>query len=302
MSAATTSAQISGPNMSRRISCFGYVSPSSLDEAVSALSEQDGASPIAGGTDLLAMMKLRAANPACLVNLKRIPGLDSICEEGGMLRIGALVKIKTILASSVIEQRCRALHESTLDFATPLIRNMATIGGNICRSSPGADTIPPLLAYGAELKLIGRGGERIVPLDDFFTGPGQNVLDGEVLTEIHLRLPEGPTGSAFAKLTRNSGDLAKVNCAVAIRMSDGRCEDVRIALGAVADRPIRARAAEEMLCGATLDDRLIDAAADKAREETAPISDARSTARHRLRVTRVLVGRLLRIAVERAGQ
>jgi carbon-monoxide dehydrogenase medium subunit len=156
------------------------------------------------------------------------------------------------------------------------------------------------LVYGAELSLVGRDGERTVPLADFFTGPGQNVLDGEVLTEIHLRLPEGPTGSAFVKLTRNSGDLAKVNCAVTVSVSGRHCDDVRIALGAVADRPIRARAAEEMLRGMPLDDRLIDAAAEKASEETSPISDARSTARHRSQVTGVLVGRLLRLAADRA--
>jgi carbon-monoxide dehydrogenase medium subunit len=273
-----------------------------VDEAVAALSEHDGASLLAGGTDILAMMKLRAAEPDCLVNLKGISGLDMIREEDGVLRIGALTRISAILASSVVEQRCRALHESTLDFATPPIRNMATIGGNICRSSPSADTVPPLMAHEAELSLVGRAGERTVPLADFFTGPGQNVLDREVLTEIRLRLPDGPTGSAFAKLTRTSSDLAKVNCAVAISISDGHCDDVRVALGAVADRPIRARAAEEMLRGVALDDRLIDAAAEKATEEIAPISDVRSTARHRSRVTGVLVGRLLRLAAERARQ
>jgi CO/xanthine dehydrogenase FAD-binding subunit len=179
---------------------------------------------------------------------------------------------------------------------------MATIGGNICRSSPGADTVPPLMAYDAELRLVGRIGERMVPLVDFFTGPGQNVLDREVLTEIRLRLPDGPAGSAFAKLTRNSGDLAKVNCAVAISISDGHCDEVRVALGAVADRPIRARAAEQMLRGKELDDRRIDAAVEKVAEDIAPISDVRSTARHRSRVTGVLVGRLLRLAAERARQ
>lgn len=290
------------PTVSRRLGSFGHVSPSSVEEAVSALREHGRASLLAGGTDLLALMKLRVEEPDCLVNLKGISGLDTIREEDGVLRIGALTRISTLLASSVVEQRCRALHESTLDFATPPIRNMATIGGNICRSSPSADTVPPLMAYDAELRLVGRNGERTVPLVDFFTGPGRNVLDCEVLTEIRLPLPKGARGSAFAKLTRTSSDLAKVNAAVVIRIRDGRCDEVRIALGAVADRPIRARAAEQMLRGMEFDERRIDAAVAKVVEDIAPISDVRSTARHRSRVTGVLVGRLVRLAAERASQ
>ena len=276
------------------------MSASSVEEAVAALQEYGGASLLAGGTDLLALMKLGVEEPDCVVNLKEIAGLDTIREEDGALRIGALARIRSILDSSVVKQKCRALHESTLDFGTPPIRNMATIGGNICRSSPSADTVPSLMAYDAEVRLVGRGGERTVPLVDFFTGPGENVLDREVLTEIRLPLPRGSTGSAFAKLNRTSSDLAKVNGAVVIGLRDGRCHQVRIALGAVADRPIRARAAEQMLRETELDERRIDAAVEKVAEDIAPISDVRSTARHRSRVTGVLVGRLIRLAAERA--
>ncbi len=288
--------------VSRRLGDFGHLTASSVDEAVAALHEERGASLLAGGTDLLALMKLGAAEPECLVNLKAIAGLDAIQEEEGVLRIGALARISSIFSSSLVERSCRALHESTLDFGTPAIRNMATIGGNICRSSPSADTVPSLIAYDAELELVGRGGRRAVPVVEFFTGPGQNVLDREVLTEIRLPLPEAATGSAFAKLNRASSDLAKVNGAVAICLRDGRCDEIRIALGAVADRAIRARAAEQMLRGMELDDRRIDAAALKVSEDIAPISDVRSTARHRSRVTGVLVGRLIRLAAERARQ
>ena len=288
------------PTVSRRLGSFGHVAVSSVEEAIAALHEDGGASLLAGGTDLLALMKLGVEEPGCLVNLKEIPGLDAIREEDGVLRIGALARIRSILSSSLVERRCRALHESTLDFGTPPIRNMATIGGNICRSSPSADTVPALMAYDADLILVGRDGERAVRLVDFFTGPGQNVLDREVLTEIRLPLPKGSTGSAFAKLNRTSSDLAKVNGAVVIRIREERCDDVRIALGAVADRPIRARAAEQMLRGMALDDGRIDAAAEKVTEDIAPISDVRSTARHRSRVAGVLVGRLVRLAAERA--
>ena len=290
------------PTVSRRLGSFGHVTASSVEEAIAALHEHHRASLLAGGTDLLALMKLGMEEPDCLVNLKAISGLDTVREEDGVVRIGALTRISNILSSSVVEQKCRALHESTLDFGTPPIRNMATIGGNICRSSPSADTVPALIAYDAELRLAGRDGERPVPLVDFFTGPGQNVLDREVLTEIRLPLPKGSTGSAFAKLNRTSSDLAKVNGAVVIRVRDGYCDEVRIALGAVADRPIRARAAEQTLRGVELDDRRIDAAIEKVAEDIAPISDVRSTARHRSRVAGVLVGRLVRLAAERARQ
>jgi carbon-monoxide dehydrogenase medium subunit len=288
--------------VSRRLTPFGHLSPSSLNEAIAALHEHGGAAPLAGGTDLLAMMKLGVEKPDCVVNLKEIPGLDTIREEDGVLHIGALTRISSIHGSSLIEQKCRALHESTLDFATPPIRNMATIGGNVCRSSPSADTVPSLIAYDAEVALVGKNGERTVPLVDFFTGPGQNVLDREVLTEIRVPLPDGATGCAFAKLNRASSDLAKVNGAVFIRLSDGRCEDVRIALGAVADRPVRAVAAEQVLRGVEFDDARIDAAVEKVAEDIAPISDVRSTERHRARVTGVLVGRLIRLAAARARE
>jgi CO/xanthine dehydrogenase FAD-binding subunit len=288
------------PVVSRRLGDFGHLSASSVEEAVAALHEHDGASLLAGGTDLLALMKLGVAEPQWLVNLKAIAGLDVIQEKGGLLRIGALARISSILSSSLVERRCRALHESTLDFGTPAIRNMATIGGNICRSSPSADTVPSLIAHDAELELVGRGGRRAVPVIDFFTGPGQNVLEHEVLTEIRLPLPGAATGSAFAKLNRASSDLAKLNGAVAIRLRDGRCDEVRIALGAVADRPIRAKAAEQMLRGMELDDRRIEAAVERVAEDIDPISDVRSTARHRSRIAGVLVGRLVRLAAERA--
>jgi len=290
------------PTVTRRLGSFRHASPSSLEEAIAALHEHGGVSLLAGGTDLLARMKLGVEEPDCLVNLKGVSGLEGIQEGAGVLQIGALTRISSVLASSLIEQRCRALHESTLDFGTPPIRNMATIGGNVCRSSPSADTVPPLIAHDAELRLVGRAGERAVPIVDFFTGPGQNVLDREVLTEIRLPLHEGATGSAFAKLNRTSSDLAKVNGAVFVSIREGRCDEVRIALGAVADRPIRARAAEQMLRGMELDDRRIDAAVEKVVQDIAPISDVRSTARHRSRVTGVLVGRLVRLAAERAQQ
>ena len=289
------------PVITKRLKEFQYFSPTTVVEAVSVLKDYASrAKVLAGGTDLLPLMKLRAVTPECIISLKKVAGLDYIREEGEELRIGALTTIATILASDLIKQRCFALHEASAVFATPQIRNMATIGGNICRSSPSADTIPPLMVFGAELKLAGVKGERRVLLENFFTGAGQNVLDQEILTEIVVPMPARQYGTAFAKLTRNSVDLAKVNCAVKITISAGRCDDIRVVLGAVADRPIRAERVEMCIKGQETMDEVIEESAQKVIEDITPITDVRSTAEYRARVSQVLVKRTIKQAIERA--
>jgi len=284
--------------MTKKIKEFKYFSPTTVEEAVSVLKDYDGkVKVLAGGTDLLPMMKLRAVMPECIVSLNRIAGLDYIREEGEELRIGALTTISTILASGLVKQKCLSLWEAATIFATPQVRNVATIGGNICRSSPSADMVPPLISFGAEVRLVGVKGERKILLEDFFTGAGQNVLDREVLVEIIIPLPSGPYGAAFAKLTRNSADLAKVNCAVKIAVSGGRCGDIRIVLGAVADRPVRAKKAEQAMNGKEISDEVIDGSIRKVIEDIAPITDVRSTAEYRAQISQVLVRRVIKQAV-----
>ncbi len=286
--------------ITKRIKGFKYLSPTTVGEAVSILKVHDGGVKVlAGGTDLLSLMKLRTLTPECIVSIKKIDGLDYIREEGKELRIGALTKITAILANDLIKKKCFSLHEAVAVFATPQIRNMATIGGNICRSSPSADTVPSLMTFGAELKLIGVEGERKVLLEDFFTGAGQNVLDHEILTEIVLPVPTGQYGTAFVKLTRSSTDLAKVNCAVKITANGGICDDIRVVLGAVADRAVRAKKVEQAIKGKKITDAVIEEAAEKVIEDIAPITDARSTAGYRAHVSQVLVKRTIKQAVER---
>ena len=287
--------------ITKKIRGFKYFSPTTLDEAVSILKDYNGrAKVLAGGTDLLPMMKLWAVTPEYIVSLKRIAGLDYIREEGKELRIGALTTISRVLASDFIKRRCLSLYEAAASFATPQVRNMATIGGNICRSSPSADIVPPLMSFGAELRLVGAKGERQVLLEDFFTGAGQNILDGEVVSEIVIPLPGEQCGTTFIKLTRNSVDLAKVNCAVKITVSDGRCKDIRIVLGAVADKAVRARKAEQAIKDEEIKDEVIEGAAQKVIEDITPITDARSTAEYRAQVSKVLVKRAIKQASERA--
>lgn len=288
------------PLVSKRLNECEYFAPSTLAEAASLLERYDGQAVfLAGGTDVLPMMKFRMLTPRYLINLKRISGLDHIREEAGELRIGALTTIADINDSDLIKRKFLALSESTAVFATPQIRNMATLGGNICRSSPAADTVPALMSFDAELKLVGARGERRVPLSDFFKGAKQNVLEREILTEITIPIAKGNRGAAFIKLTRNSSDLAKVNGAVSITIRGRRCEDIRIVLGAVASRTIRAPKAENAARGRDIDDRLAEEVARIAAADILPITDARSTASYRKQVSEVVVRRLIEAAVAR---
>ena len=289
------------PAITKRLKEFKYFPPTTVAEAVSVLKDYNGrAKVLAGGTDLLSLMKLRAVTPECIVSLKRIAGLDYVREEGKELKIGAMTTIATILASEPIKRKFLSLHEAAAVFATPQIRNMATIGGNICRSSPSSDTIPPLMSFGTELKLAGAQGERKVLLEDFFSGAGENVLDREVLVEITVPLPDGQYGAAFTKLTRTTTDLAKINCAVLVAVSGSRCIDIKVVLGAVADRPLRVREVELCIVDQETTDEVIEAAAQRVTECIAPITDVRSTAEYRAQVSQVLAKRTIKQAINRA--
>jgi CO/xanthine dehydrogenase FAD-binding subunit len=292
---------MSYPNkITKTIPEFQYESPKTLSEAVSLLARTNGkAKVLAGGTDLLLLMKQRAIAPEYVVNIKGISELTYIREDEEGTKIGPLTTITMLEGSTLIKEKYVSIHEATKKFATLQIRNMATVGGNICRSSPSADMVPPLIVLGAELKLTGLKGERKVMVEDFFTGPGTNVLSQEVLREIVIPKGKGRWGSAFGKVMRNSGDLAKVNCAVRVVVSDGKCEDIRIALGAVSATPIRAKNVENAIQGKKINDVLIESAAQKVVDDIKPITDVRSTADYRTEVSKVLVKRLIKMSVER---
>jgi aerobic carbon-monoxide dehydrogenase medium subunit len=294
---------MSYPNkITKTIPEFEYSSPSALSDAVSLLARTNGkAKVLAGGTDVLLLMKQRAIAPEYVINIKGIADLAYIREDEGGVKIGPLTTITMLEGSKLIKEKYISIYEATKKFATPPIRNMATIGGNICRSSPSADMVPPLMVLGAVLKLIGSKGEREVLIEDFFTGPGTNVLKQELLREIVIPKGKGRCGSAFGKVMRNSGDLAKVNCAVKMVITDGKCEDIRIALGAVSAKPIRAKNAESILRGKKISDALIEDAAEKVGEDIKPITDVRSTVDYRTEVSKVLVRRVIKLSAERIG-
>lgn len=287
-----------------RLPKFEYLDPKTIEEACSLLSQHgDKARLIAGGTDLLIIMKHKEVTPEYLVGLKGIPNLDSIDADAGGVRIGALATLRSIGDSAVVRERFPFLADIAGKMATHQIRNMGTIGGNICNAAPSADTAPSLICLGAKAKLVGPKKERIVAVEEFFTGPGETVLKaGEILTEIQVPNQPAHTGGAYLRLTRLSVDLAVVGVAalVTLQGKGGLCKEARIALGAVAPTPIRAKKAEGVITGKKIEDGLIEEAAQIASEEARPITDVRGSAPYRTDIVRVLTKRAIGQALEQA--
>lgn len=280
-----------------------YFRPETVEAVVSLLMRYgEEAKILAGGTDLLVLMRSRSVVPRCVVDITRLPGLDYIKKEKtGTLKIGALATLRAVELSNLVKEEYPLLNEAVTRMANTQIRNMATVVGNICRASPSADTAPPLLALEASVEISGPDESRIVPLENFFTGPGETVLkSSEMVTEIIVPKLRTNTGTAFLRATRVAADLAKVSAASVVMVEDGTCKVARIALGAVAPTPIRARAAEDLLMGNKLEDRVIEEAASLAVEESKPISDVRSTEEYRREICKVLVSRAIKTSLERA--
>jgi len=289
----------------RRLPKFNYLAPTTLDEALSLLSEYRGrAKVIAGGTDLVPKLKRREIRaPEYVIDLKGIPGLDEIKFDASGLTLGAMVTIEMVESSAKIQQRLGILAQAAQSMASPQVRNRGTIAGNICNAVPSADSAPPLLTLGARLKIVSGKGQRTVNIEDFFTGPSQTALDeDEILAEIQLSsIPPNGKG-VYLKLTpRRAMDLAIVGVAVVVIPQDGICRDIRIALGAVAPTPIRAKKAEAILKGQKLDDKLIEKAAQTAAGQSNPIDDHRASAEYRRDMVEVLAKRAIKQAIGSQG-
>lgn len=282
---------------------FHYLRPKSLDEVLALLSRgEKGARLLAGGTDILVKMKQGLINPDCLISLRDIPELNFIrYDKMRGLRIGSMTSLTTIMESLLIKRYAPALCEAMRSMSSVQIRNLATIGGNLCNASPANDSAPILIAMGARVRIVGAKGKRTAPLEDFFTGPGATVLKpDEVLTEIHIPNQPPETGGAYLKYgLRKASAIAVVGAAAVVTLEDGRCKDVRVALGAVAPTPIRARRAEAVLRGEGLEEELINRVAELSAEEARPITDVRGAEWYRRELVRVLIKRAIRRAAER---
>jgi carbon-monoxide dehydrogenase medium subunit len=285
---------------------FEYLEARTLRQAIGMLQRHgEQARIVAGSTDFLVRWRAGFWHPDYVVNIQRIPGLSRVTYSArNGLRLGAMVTIQTLEEHPAIRRNYPALAGAASSFAGVQVRNLATVGGNICNASPSGDTLPALLAYGAECRLSGPDGHRQVPLDQLFTGPGRTVLaQDEVLTEVTLPPPPTNTGSLYIKHSpRGAMDIATVGVASAVTVDrpSGECTGARIALGAVAPTPLRARAAEDMLRGRRLDADLLQAAAEEAMSQATPIDDVRGTARYRREMVRVLTRRTLERAVAAA--
>ena len=282
---------------------FEHLEAKTVEEACSLLAKHKGkAKFIAGGTDLLVSMKKREKTPEYLINLKTIPSLDYIYyADGEGLRIGALATMHDIESSPVIRERFPVVASAAHKLGSPHIRNVGTVGGNLCNASPAAETAPSLIGLKARAKINGLKGERIVALEEFFIGPGESVLQGgEILTEIQIPNAPPNTRGVYLKLpARTAIDIAVVGVAAIITLDsqDKNIVDARIILGAVAPTPIRARKAEDMMKSKAIDQRLIEDVSQAAAEESKPISDVRGSASYRKEIVKVLTSRAIKEAI-----
>jgi carbon-monoxide dehydrogenase medium subunit len=279
---------------------YEYYEPRSLKEALELLDRYgDQARILAGGTDLLVKMKARLVEPRVVINVKKIDGLRYIVEDGEQVRIGAFTRLRDVENSELVKKYIPALHDAVKSMGSIQIRNMATIGGNLCNASPAADTAPPLLVHNAKVVLSSVGGDRVLPLAEFFKGPGLTVLKpSELLREIIVEKSNAGS-SAFKKVSRVAVDLAIASAAVYVEVEDGFIRNARIALGSVAPKPLRAVKTESLLRGLRIDSREVLNALKTIDEEISPITDVRSTAEYRRYVSKVLVLDALEVAYAR---
>jgi carbon-monoxide dehydrogenase medium subunit len=283
---------------------FDYFAPSTLPEAIALLQQHgEDAKILAGGHSLIPLMKLRLAEPAYLIDINRIGGLAYIKEEEGELRIGALTREADLDASALVRARYPLLADTARVIADPLVRNMATVGGNLAHADPANDHPATMLAYGARVVATGPRGERIIPITDFFVGLFATALTpDEILTEIRIPMPSPRSGGAYVKLERKVGDYATAAVAVQITLdAAGVCQYAGVGLTAVDSTPIKAARAEAALRGRPLDDANIRAAAQIASEECDPTADLRGSAEYKRAMVKELTKRALTKARERAG-
>lgn len=277
--------------------------PKSLKEASALVKEKGpGGRFLAGGTDLLIAVKEKGLKPKYVVDLKRIPGLTGIHQESdGSVTIGALATMREVEISPIVLKKYPFLARSAAEVGSVQIRNRATIGGNMANATPSADVAPALVALEAKARIAGLNGERTIPLEELFRGPGQTVLTPEeILTAIVIPpVSESLRGDYIKFSPREMMDLAYVGVAVALVMNDDgkKCRSARIALGAVSPTPMRARRAEALLENQTITEELAEKAGAEAAAESKPISDVRSSADYRREMVRVNTKRALLNAV-----
>ena len=283
---------------------FDYCAPKGLDEALEIFAEHgERARALAGGTDLVLFMERGRLKPELVVEVPSCHPFVGVEVTNSQVRIGSRTTMRELETSPLFREKLPVLAEAASKVGSLQTRNLATIGGNICTASPAGDTLPALLVLDASVKLARKGGERVIPLTEFFLGPGETVRQpDELLTEIISPIPTGRYGWSFYKLTvRRYMDIAIVNAASLIVVDEwGNIIDARLAFGSVAPTPIRVYEAEERLKGNTLDEILLEEVAELAQAASSPITDQRGTAEYRRIMVYRLAKRVLKEAYERA--
>jgi CO/xanthine dehydrogenase FAD-binding subunit len=277
-----------------------YVAPTTLEEALETLHGSDDVTILAGGTDLMPQSKIgRTKIRSTLMNIRRVAGLGAIVRDGDAIRIGALATVTQLMNDPLVRQHLPVLVEVCDHFASDQIRNAATIGGNVSNASPAGDTLVPLLVLDAEVELASAGDagtvRRRVPLADYFAGPGRTRrAASELLTGVRVSLPPAGHYARFFKFgTRPALDISAISIAIAGVRNGGALSNVRVAFGAVAPTPVRARRTEQALDGQRLDAATIARAAETARDEVSPIDDVRASAWYRKELIHNMTRRML---------
>ena len=282
---------------------FEYHTPGSIKEATALLARLgDDAKVLSGGQSLIPLMKLRLSSPRHVVDINGIGGLDGVREADGFLRIGALTRESDLEESEIVRTRYPLLHDTCKVIADPLVRNLATVGGNLAHADPANDHPATMLALGAEVIAVGTKGERKIPIGSFFTGPFATALSpDEILVEIRIPASTARSGGAYLKLERKVGDFATAAVAAHVVLSaGGTCDQVGIGLTNVGLTPIKATQAEAALKGKRPDAAAIKQASELAAAAAQPSDDLRGSAEYKKDLVRVLTARALRRAVERA--
>lgn len=282
---------------------FELLEPQSVSEACQMLAHYgEEAKALSGGTALVKLMKKRLVHPAYLVDLKGIRDLHYLRADGDGLKIGALATLREVETSPAARGPFAAIPEMVRLIGSVQIRNVGTLAGNLCLADPAGDPAPLLIALGAHLRVCGPAGERVLPLENFFTDFYSTALQGnEVVMEIRVPPPPRRWGVSYLKHTlRASFDLGIVGVATVLGLEDGVCRDVRIVLGGISITPQRAKGPEDLLRGKAIDQAAIHRAAQAAADEVDPIQDVRASSEYRREMVRVEVGRGIRRALEQA--
>jgi carbon-monoxide dehydrogenase medium subunit len=281
---------------------FQYAAPASLPDALALLQSNPDAKILSGGQSLIPLMKFRLAQPAMIVDINSIGGLDYLREEGGWLKIGALVRETELEDSALVREKYPLLHDTTLSVADPIVRNRATLAGNLAHADPANDHPATMLAYRAQVVATSGNGNRTIPIDAFFQGLfATSLASDEILTEVQIPAPKPRSGGAYMKMERKVGDFATAGVAVQLTLdAAGKVEYIGIGMTNVGLQALRAKRSEDALIGELPTEHFIERAALFAQQDCDPNADLRGSVEYKRNLVRVLTMRALEKAIARA--